>query len=343
MPGHGDCLYVRQLVGLVMVGVLSAACASSGTSPAASSTPTPTPRLVAGPAALFGGMAFDVGTGQMVFLDPSGSGTWTWDGIHDWKHVTSSGPSTGTYKMNSAPFGIAWDSNSGSVIAEIGDMPMPLGAPQPAPATWSWRAGGWTKLDGANTPAVMGGAVAAFPPKQQVIMFGGCCGVSGRYNTAKAGMWTWDGTSWTELHPAHMPPARWGEVMAYDPAISRTVMYGGMTMEPDHPALNDMWAWDGSDWGALPAPTLDMANLATQFAYGPDGRLVLTTGSESNTWTFDGATWKKLDVSTPDCIFCALSFDALRNVTVMVTNPNGTPGAADQVWTWNGIQWSERS
>ena len=340
---------MRQLVGLLTIAVLVAACASFSTSPAASPTPTPTPGPVNGPAALFGQMAFDAGAGQMVFLDPSGSGTWTWDGVHDWKHATSSGPSTGTYKMNSAPFGTAWDSNSGSVIAEIGDMPIPtfLGA-QPAPATWSWRAGAWTKLDGTNTPAVMGGAVAAFPPKQQVIMFGGCCGVSGRYLTAKAGMWTWDGTSWTELHPAHTPPARWGQVMAYDPAISRTVMYGGLTMEPDHAALNDMWAWDGSDWSPLPAPALDSAYLVTQFAYGPDGRLVLTTTdpsrSESNsTWTYDGATWKKLNVSTPDCGFCALSFDPLRNVTVMVTNPNGRPGAADQVWTWNGMHWSERS
>ena len=289
-------------------------------------------------------MAFDEAAGLMVFLDPSGGGTWIWDGVHDWKHIASSGPSTGTYKMNSAPFGMAWDSTSGSVIAEIGDMPMSLGMPQRAPETWSWRGGVWTRLDGANTPAVMGGALAAFPPKQQVIMFAGCCGVSGRYNTAKVGMWTWDGASWTELHPAHMPPARWGQAMVYDPAISRTVMYGGMTMEPDHPPLNDMWAWDGSDWSALPAPPQDLGS--TQLAYGPSGRLVLTSAVSPNLstmWTFGGATWQKFDVLTPDCFFCALGFDSVRDVTVMVTNPLGSPRAADQVWTWNGVQWSERS
>ena len=337
---------MRQRLVPLMVGLLATACTSSGTSPAASPTPTPTQRLVAGPAALFGEMAFDIRMGQMVFLDPGLGGTWTWDGVHDWKHAATSGPATAYGKMNSAPFGMAWDSSSDSLIAEIGDMPTPFGAPQPAPATWSWRAGAWTKLGSANTPAVMGGAVAAFPPKQQVIMFGGCCGVSGRYNTAMAGMWTWDGTSWTELHPAHMPPARWGQAMVYDPAISRTVMYGGMTMEPDHPPLNDMWAWDGSAWSALPAPALDTANLAPQFAFGPNGRLMLTasdSSQSSTTWTFDGTMWEKLDVVTPECFFCALEFDPLRNVTVMVTNPSGAPGAADQVWTWNGTRWSERS
>lgn len=342
--GHGDFLDMRQLIGLLMVGVLAAACGASGTSSAASPTPTSTQRLVAGPAALFGELAFDSGTGQMVFLDPTGSGTWTWDGIHDWKHVTTSGPSTGTYKMNSAPFGMAWDSTTHSVIAEIGDMPAPVGAPQPSPATWSWREGAWTKLSGAKTPAVMGGALAAFPSRGQVIMFGGCCGTSSRYEVAKSGMWTWDGSSWTELHPAHMPPARWGETMVYDPSISRTVMFGGMTMEPDHPPLSDMWAWDGNDWSALPTPT--HTDPATQLAYGPNGELVLTDASgpqATSTWTFDGTIWKKLDASTPDCFFCALNFDPLRNVTVMVTNPDGRPGAEDQVWTWNGVRWLERS
>src|SRR3989442_11446270 len=143
---------MRQLVGLLTIAVLVAACPSFGTSPAASPTPAPTRGLVNGPAALFGAMAFDAGVGQMVFLDPSGSGTWTWDGIHDWKHATSSGPSTGTDKMFSAPFGTAWDSNSASVIAEIGDMPPHLGAPQPAPATWSWRAGPWPERSRPNTP-----------------------------------------------------------------------------------------------------------------------------------------------------------------------------------------------
>ena len=108
-----------------------------------------------------------------------------------------------------------------------------------------------------------------------------------------------------------------------------------------------MWAWDGSDWSALPAPARDMVYPATQFAYGPNERLVLTTTTDpsgsTSTWTFDGAKWTKLDVSTPECFFCALSFDPLHNVTVMVTNPRGAPGAADQVWSWNGIKWSERS
>ena len=145
--------------------------------------------------------------------------------------------------------------------------------------------------------------------------------------------------------------------MAYDPAIGKTVMYGGLAMEPDHPALNDMWAWDGTDWSALAAPPLANDYLVTRLAQGPNGLVVLTTtdpsrsldgrhpgGAASNsTWTFDGVAWKKLEVSTPDCVFCTLSFDPVRNMTVMVTNPQGTPGASDQVWAWDGVRWSEQS
>ena len=39
--------------------------------------------------------------------------------------------------------------------------------------------------------------------------------------------WTWDGTTWTQQHPAASPPARYGASMAYDAATRGVVLFGG--------------------------------------------------------------------------------------------------------------------
>lgn len=295
-------------------------------------------------------MAFDESARELALVDPAGGGTWTWDGVHAWRQRQSAAPmATLRVKVGGPPFGLGWDSPSSSLIAVIGDFPPAIGTPQARPSTWLWHSGAWTPLARASTPDAAGGAIAAFPPKQQLIMFSGCCTLSSRSWAAKPGMWAWDGSVWTELHPTHMPPARWGQAIVYDPTIGRTVMYGGASIEPDHPALGDMWAWDGTDWSPLLAPPIPVDLYpATALAYASDGALILTTTdvsrSQSNaTWTWRGSSWTRLDVATPDCVWCELAYDPVRKLTVMVTNADGNPMGLNQVWVWNGARWSQRS
>jgi hypothetical protein len=325
---------VRWLAVLLVV----VACGTSSTA-----TVSPTSALVRGPIVSAGTMAFDESAGEMVLIDPSGGGTWTWDGKHAWQlRQTSARPATTNGKVGGPPFGVGWDSTTDSLVAVIGDLPAPVGATQLPPSTWIWRSHGWTRLARAGTPDVVGGGIAAYPPKQQLIMFSGCCTPGGRFLTAKPGMWSWDGHAWSELHPAHMPPARWGAVMVYDPTVGRTLMYGGMSIEPDHAPLTDMWAWDGTDWSPLPAPALgeDQAS-PVEIAYAPDGALVLTTIDA--TWAWHGSDWVKLDAATPACFWCELAYDPVHKLTVMVTNTAGHPLAVNEVWVWDGARWSQRS
>lgn len=346
-PGDSISSFVRGWIGLLAALMFSGACMGS-TQPLASH---PSPQMVSGPAVGLGSLAFDQATGEMVLLDPSGGGTWTWDGVHGWQQQhPSAAPVTARGKMGGAPFGLAWDPNSRSLIAVIGDFPDPQGVSGnrlPA-ATWSWHAGNWTKLNNAGTPDVVGGAIADFPPKQQLVMFSGCCQVSQqeRFLSAKPGMWIFDGLVWTEVHPVHMPPARWGAAVAFDAAIGKTVLYGGSALEPDHPPLNDMWAWDGTDWTQLMSPPVQSDLLVTQLGYSPDGSILLTaTGQnlQAEIWKWRGPDWSKLDVATPGCFFCELAYDPARKQTVMVTNVQGRPDSAAEVWVWNGVRWSERS
>ncbi len=193
----------------MLLALLVAACVSS--SKASVQTPSSPPPLVAGPTIGSGSMTFDESSAELVLVDPSGGGTWTWDGAHAWqRRLSVAEPATLPIKVGGPPFGLAWDAAGGSTIAVVGDLLAGIQSPEPAPATWSWRAGSWKRIDTAHTPNATGGAVSAFPPAHQLLMFSGCCTAAARQMIAIPGMWSWDGSAWTPVHPAHMPPARWG-------------------------------------------------------------------------------------------------------------------------------------
>jgi hypothetical protein len=61
-----------------------------------------------------------------------------------------------------------------------------------------------------------------------------------------ADMWSWEGTDWTQQHPAHLPPRRWAAGMAYDGATGQIVLFGGQGGTGQD--LGDLWTWDGTDW-----------------------------------------------------------------------------------------------
>jgi len=57
-----------------------------------------------------------------------------------------------------------------------------------------------------------------------VILFGGR---SADGTTLLGDTWSWDGSAWTQLHPAHSPSPRADAVAAYDAATQRVVVFGG--------------------------------------------------------------------------------------------------------------------
>ncbi len=52
--------------------------------------------------------------------------------------------------------------------------------------------------------------------------------------------WTWNGSAWTEHHPAKHPAARYGTSMAYDATARGVVLFGGYNLSADS---NDTWIW----------------------------------------------------------------------------------------------------
>ncbi len=62
--------------------------------------------------------------------------------------------------------------------------------------------------------------------------------------------WVYDGASWRMKQPAHGPPSLLAlAAFAYDESSQTVVLFGGKTDALlGSPALNETWAWDGTDW-----------------------------------------------------------------------------------------------
>jgi hypothetical protein len=175
----------------------------------------------------FIGMAYDAARGQVVLY---GGDTWTWDGT-DWTKVMPAHSPPGT------PYwGMAYDAAREQVVL-FGIDP---------PNTWTWDGTDWTEHVPAHSPPAryyMGMAYDA--ARQQVVLFGGG-DIQGYFYFG--GTWTWDGTDWTKVIPAHSPAPRNLLGMAYDAAREQVVLFGGRSRRSDYVGVGDTWTWDGTDW-----------------------------------------------------------------------------------------------
>ncbi len=123
------------------------------------------------------------------------------------------------------------------------------------------RGGGVAAGTPGPPPARTGAALAYDPVDHVTLMFGGMAAGG----TVLADTWTWDGSAWSEQHPATAPSARAGAAMAWDADRGRMVLFGGMQTGGPQIAiacapgsvcppirstapLEDTWTWDVSGW-----------------------------------------------------------------------------------------------
>jgi len=249
-------------------------------SPAHAPSPRATPMMAWDPVrqaiVLFGGNI----PGGTFYND-----TWTWDGT-DWTKLTMSGsvPSTrswGAFAYDPVRDGLVLFGGYAPAGARLND-------------TWFLASGSssWTQIQAngvSGAPSIREGAGLAYSEStSQLVLFGGASSGTGRLND------TWvlpsTGSSWTQQHPDHSPPARMGLVMAFDPGIDGIVMFGGA--DASATVLNDTWAWTGDDWLvadgiAAPPGLYSAAGTAT-----PSGQLVVFGGATvSNGSTTTDKTW----------------------------------------------------
>jgi hypothetical protein len=105
--------------------------------------------------------------------------------------------------------------------------------------------------------------------------------------------WTWDWThtTWTEVFPAHRPPARTQPVLFCDRQRSKLYVVGGLGAGGD---LDDVWEFDGASWTErTPAQRPKPRHGAGGTFLSSQGRGVLFVGQDVNgyrgdTWIWDG-------------------------------------------------------
>jgi hypothetical protein len=80
--------------------------------------------------------------------------------------------------------------------------------------------------------------MAMDPTTGQLILFGGY----GVGETNLGDMWEWNGSTWTQMSPPTLPPARSDASMAFDVATGKLVLFGGSILDGTE-LLGDTWLY----------------------------------------------------------------------------------------------------
>jgi hypothetical protein len=225
-----------------------------------------------------------------------------------------------------------------AAVGVVGTVPAAVASASPQQAL------NWTEQSPAASPPARAFASMAYDSANgTVVLFGGSTNVHG--GGSLGDIWTWNGTTWTEHHPAVSPPARSEAMMAYDAATHNVVLFGGTT-GGGVANLDDTWTWNGTTWTEQHPATSPPARLLATMAYdAATGTVVLFgggtgSGQLSDTWTWNGTTWTEQSpaVSPPATWAASMAYDAATK-TVMLF---GGVDAVNNTWTWNGTTWTEQ-
>ena len=192
---------------------------------------------------------------------------------------------------------------------------------------------------GSLPPARGEAAMAADPRDCSLLLFGGSL-VDGR--TVLSDTWRWADGTWTQLHPSPSPPPRVFGAMAFDPATSQMVLYGGGDPNAGDADHGDTWTWNGSAWTELHPATSPPRGAATMAYDTSTARLLLFTLLE--TWAWDGGTWVRLGAQP--------KLHEGTGGALLVTDPGaspflfqlystGAPPSTLGVYQWRSEAWVE--
>jgi len=258
--------------------------------------------------------------------------TWTWDGSN-WTllHPATSPPPRAWASMASDGRGrlvlFGGSAASGDVLGD----------------TWTWNGTSWQQERPASSPPARTAASMVYDTERRtVVLFGGETR-QGRISIPLNDTWTWDGTTWSQAHPAVLPPPRLGASLTYDGARKTVLLFGGGAGFQ----LNDTWTWDGTIWRLQHPGTSPPPRVYPTMAYDETaGAVVLFGGADgvarSDSWTWDGQTWTEQhpDRVPPGGSNLSMAYDAARQSLLLYTvSGNRSEGLTSETWKWTGITW----
>jgi len=252
---------------------------------------------------------FDAVRGMLVVVggvcsDRPCEDTWLWD-AGGWRQPTGAGPAARA--MHSLVF-----DGSGSRAVMFGGIDVDG---EPLDELWEWRAPVWTRLpDDPEGPPARGGHIAVWgrhagEGSERMFVFGGCAevgevdGDDDGCTQALADAWTWDGSTWEQVHDGGGDPKpRWRHAAAHDALTGRTLVFGGLVDSDEDGVADrvrrDVYEWDGNTWTRRHTEPRPHYLFDAAMAPSPTlGELVLFGGVtrdgqwSAETWTWDGAAW----------------------------------------------------
>jgi hypothetical protein len=188
-------------------------------------------------------------------------------------------------------------------------------------------------------------AFAYYPPKNELVLFGGR-----RPGTVFDDTWTRTGTTWTLHHPSRSPSARTGASMVFDPATGQLLLFGGSATTGTG-FSNQTWTWNGSNWTQLHPATSPPGREDQQMAYDAATQTVVLfsgfhgTGYWDDTWSWNGTTWTKLTTPAPPMgrDSAAFVYDPATSQVILFGGFRGTGYAPGDTWAWTGTKWTQLS
>lgn len=206
---------------------------------------------------------------------------------------------------------------------------------------WKWDGAMWS-LVSWDMPSLSGEQRLCYDSTRGVILFVG-------FNTDDLfETWSFDGSAW-QLLGTGGPTPRSSYSLSFDTVRGVAVLFGGRDSSSGY--YGETWEWDGSAWALVsqsgPAPRYDHG---AAFDAGR-GRTVLFGGWASewfgDTWEWDGIEWvqRAADGPTPRSGHMMTYHPGLGRVLLAggQDGPAGWSDVTDDMWAWDGEQWTELS
>jgi hypothetical protein len=158
--------------------------------------------------------------------------------------------------------------------------------------------------------------------------------------------------SWSRVYPSAAPVRRYSHALAGHDQLGDVVLFGGRSLATGA-YLNDLWAWNGSQWRVLSSTGAPPARTNHRLVFDAVRQvLVLWGGDDSNavgftdTWERVGTQWIQRNPAQapPRRVAFGMTFDQARGRTV-VFGGQGPGGGAylGDTWEWDGSNWLSRT
>jgi hypothetical protein len=205
----------------------------------------------------------------------------------------------------------------------------------------------WAQVFPPTSPSLRNASAAYDAATGTVVAFGSDTEVSDCISSVEGVTWSWDGSTWTQLHPANAPDECSGlssNPVAYDAARGQVVLIAGTTQQAT-------WIWDGTNWSS----SISAPQPGAAVAYDAVSKRVIAFGGTfywhgdndyGTTQAWNGTTWVTLDrgggPKDPGARgFASMTFDPVLNCLVLFGGVSHYPGPHNlaDTWRWSGAHW----